>query len=129
MSRDKSKVLNLAPRRPGQRPPVDEAAMRALEERLEARGNGVAGQAAPETDVEPERHEPTSSRARKLATPGGAGTRDNPRVRRDGAAMRSTTVHLPVELARQLAVYCATEGRRHSDVMAEALAAYLRRKG
>jgi hypothetical protein len=63
----------------------------------------------------------TKSRARELPTTG-VGTMHNPRVRKtDGVQTRSTTVHLPVELAKKLAVHCAMTGRKQSDVIAEAV--------
>ena len=46
----------------------------------------------------------------------------------DGAEMRATTVHLPVDLARRLAVYCAENDRKLSDVVAEAIAGRLAQK-
>lgn len=56
----------------------------------------------------------------------GVGTMHNPRVRKvDGVQTRSTTVHLPVELAKKLAVHCAVNGRRQSEVIAEAVQAML----
>lgn len=67
----------------------------------------------------------TKSRARELPTTG-VGTLHNPRVRKtDGVKTRSTTVHLPVELAQKLAVHCAMSGRKQSDVIAEAVEALI----
>jgi hypothetical protein len=67
----------------------------------------------------------TKPRARELPTTG-LGTLHNPRVRKtDGVKTRSTTVHLPVELAKKLAVHCAMTGRKQSDVIAEAVEAIL----
>lgn len=67
----------------------------------------------------------TKSRARELPTTG-VGTLHNPRVRKtDGVKTRSTTVHLPVELAQKLAVHCAMSGRKQSEVIAEAVEAIL----
>lgn len=67
----------------------------------------------------------TKLRARELPTTG-VGTMHNPRVRKtDGVQTRSTTVHLPVELAKKLAVHCAVTGRKQSDVIAEAVEAIL----
>lgn len=61
------------------------------------------------------------SRARELPTTG-VGTLHNPRVRKtDGVHTRSTTVHLPIELATKLAVHCAMTGRKQSEVIAEAV--------
>jgi len=63
----------------------------------------------------------TKSRARELPTTG-VGTMHNPRVRKtDGVQTRSTTVHLPIDLAKKLAVHCAMSGRKQSDVIAEAV--------
>jgi hypothetical protein len=67
----------------------------------------------------------TKSRVRELPTTG-VGTMHNPRVRKtDGVKTRSTTVHLPVELAKKLAVHCAMSGRKQSEVIAEAVEALL----
>jgi hypothetical protein len=67
----------------------------------------------------------TKSRARELPTTG-VGTMHNPRVRKtDGVQTRSTTVHLPIDLAKKLAVHCAMSGRKQSDVIAEAVEAVL----
>jgi len=63
----------------------------------------------------------TKSRARELPTTG-VGTMHNPRVRKtDGVQTRSTTVHLPIDLAKKLAVHCAMSGRKQSEVIAEAV--------
>jgi hypothetical protein len=65
------------------------------------------------------------SRARRVPTTG-VGTMHNPRVRKtDGVQTRSTTVHLPVDLAKKLAVHCAVAGRKQSEVIAEAVEALL----
>jgi hypothetical protein len=67
----------------------------------------------------------TKSRARELPKTG-VGTLRNPRERKsDGVLTRSTTVHLPVELAQKLAVHCAMSGRKQSEVMAEAIESLL----
>ena len=46
-------------------------------------------------------------------------------TRADGRVRRRRTVYLPPELDRRLAVHCAAEGVEASEVVAEALAAYL----
>ena len=67
----------------------------------------------------------TKSQARELPTTG-IGTLHNPRVRKtDGVKTRSTTVHLPIQLAQKLAVHCAMTGRKQSEVIAEAMEALL----
>jgi len=67
----------------------------------------------------------TKPRARELPTTG-VGTMHNPRVRKtDGVQTRSTTVHLPIDLAKKLAVHCAMTGRKQSDVISEAVEAVL----
>jgi hypothetical protein len=92
--------------------PATEADIRALEARIEARGNGVAGGVVtPQNSGPMAPHEPSTK----------PGTRRNPRVRRDGVATRSTSVHLPVDLAKRLARHCAETERRQSEVIAEAL--------
>jgi hypothetical protein len=59
----------------------------------------------------------------------GLGTIRNPRVPGRGGfaglGTRSGTVHLPVELAKRLGVYCAQHDRSKSDVIAAALASFL----
>lgn len=68
---------------------------------------------------------PSGKRVREVPVTG-VGTLHNPRVRKaDGVQTRSTTVHLPVELAKKLAVHCAVNGRRQSEVIAEAVQAML----
>jgi len=181
------KVFSIGARKPN---PVSEEAARRLEEAIEAKGEGVAGQAAAavavqareltssndasnepsdplasfetkatelppieasrvelksvEQPVEVKAPEPevpaaaparstvssrarstTKSQARELPTTG-IGTLHNPRIRKnDGVRTRSTTVHLPVELAKKLAVHCAMTGRRQSEVITEAVEAML----
>ena len=45
--------------------------------------------------------------------------------RQDGRERRRMTVYFPPELARQLSIYCAVEGRQLSDVVTEAVVAFL----
>lgn len=71
--------------------------------------------------VSPRTRGTTKPRPRELPTTG-VGTMHNPRVRKtDGVKTRSTTVHLPVELAKKLAVHCAMSGRKQSEVIGEAV--------
>jgi len=56
------------------------------------------------------------------------------RLRGDGSragarTLRRLTCYLPPELAQKLDVFAATHGRDRSDVLADALAAYLKRSG
>lgn len=95
----RKQAIKLRARKPGERE------LQALEANIEARGRRVAGRAAAGV---------------------GQGTRQSPRMRSDGQAMRSTTVHLPVELAEKLAVHCAKTGKRQSAVIATLLEKHLR---
>lgn len=113
------KVVNLEPRKPGQK--VNENAAKRIEDAIAAKGDGVAGQTALSLPA----HGTTSSPSHNIVSPGGKGTRDNPRIRKDGTAMRSTTVHLPVGLAKRLTLYCATTEQRQSDVITRAVSVYL----
>lgn len=45
--------------------------------------------------------------------------------RKDGKERRRMTVYFPPELARQLSIYCASEGRQISDVVTEAVVQFL----
>ena len=56
---------------------------------------------------------------------GRGGTMAAPRVRKDGTRTRSTSLHLPVDLGRRLAVFCAERGRKQNDVLLAAVTAYL----
>jgi len=47
-------------------------------------------------------------------------------MRKDGTRTRSTTVHLPIDLAKRLAIHCAETGTRQSEIVVAALAEYLR---
>lgn len=81
--------------------------------------------AAPRNTVSSRARGTTKSQARELPTTG-IGTLHNPRVRKtDGVKTRSTTVHLPIQLAQKLAVHCAMTGRKQSEVIAEAMEALL----
>lgn len=44
---------------------------------------------------------------------------------KDGARMRSTTVHLPIALHKQLALHCAERDRKLSEVIAGLVAEML----
>lgn len=106
-------VVKLEARKPGKK--HSEESMRLLEKQIAAKGEAVPGQA----------HEPINLQSHELAGSRGSGTRKDPRIRKDGTAMRSTTVHLPVGLAKRLAVHCTVEEKRQSEVIADAVTAYL----
>jgi hypothetical protein len=54
-----------------------------------------------------------------------SGTGDQPYMRRDGSATRSTTIHLEVELHHKLRLRALDENRSMSEVVADAVKAYL----
>jgi len=107
-------IVKLEARKPGKT--YSEESMRRLEEQIASKGEAVPGQA----------HETISSQDYKLTKNSrGNGTRNAPRIRKDGTAMMSTTVHFPVDLAKRLAVHCAGQGQRQSEVITIAVTAYL----
>jgi hypothetical protein len=106
-------IVKLEARKPGQN--YSEETMRLLENKIAAKGEAVPGQA----------HEIMSSQAHSLTSSTGKGTKKDPRIRKDGTAMRSTTIHLPVPLAKRLAVHCANKDQRQSEAIADALTAFL----
>ena len=124
--------LNFAGRRPGTLPAEAEAKLAELESRAEARGNAVAGQAAPEPPLPEPAPDVASSQARKPASPrrrreappsaARSGTQAEPYVRAtDGQATRSTTVHLLIELHQKLRMEAAKRGEHMSAIIAEAV--------
>ena len=133
------------PRRP-QRTVVDEDVVRALEARLEAEEQGRAlsasapatATAAPAPPVPPAipssppapAHKPRdSTQARESASlQARQGTMSTPHVRKDGLETRSTTIHFPVELHQQLRMRAAADGRRISEMVAEAVHEWLARR-
>lgn len=114
----------IVPRLPqGHRAPVDDAAATALLARLEARESAPAPSLVPVT-------------SRAVAVPSSA-TGNDPRdvvrkgrLRADGTrsgarVLRRSTVYLPPELAQRLDVEAAKVGRDRSEIIADALAAWL----
>jgi len=104
---------------PGARTHVPDSAAEALERKLAARERGSV-QASERPSVQ------TSGDSRIVARSG--------RLRADGTRtgareLRRSTVYLPPELARRLDVHAAEHGREKSAVVADALAAWLERKG
>lgn len=127
------------PRRP-QRTVVDEDVVRALEARLEAeeQGRGVPAPAQPPTVPShvppppppavpsPKAFPPPPAQVRDVASlQARQGTMATPHVRRDGLQTRSTTIHFPVELHQQLRMRAAADGRRISEMVAEAVEEWL----
>jgi hypothetical protein len=53
------------------------------------------------------------------------GTMRNPRTRKDGVETRATTVHMPIELAARVNEIRARSGHRFSEVVVEAVEAWL----
>jgi hypothetical protein len=143
------KSFAVTPRKPSV---VSDADARKLEEAIAAKGEAVAGlpqpapsapaparerpaEAAPEPNPSPAPE--MSSDAAKRPAPRkaprsratGVGTLHNPRVRKtDGVKTRVTSFHLPIDLAEELAVFCARSGHRQSEVVTEAIDTWLRRK-
>jgi len=100
------------------RRPLPEAAAQRFEAMAEAKGNAVAGETpAPSPQPEPELEQAPSG--------GRYGTRGNPYRRQDGTQTRTTSVTLPVELAKRLALYCAEHGHKQSAVIEQALLRHL----
>lgn len=131
-----SSVVNLKPRGTRRQPVPDDVA-RKLEDAAEAMGNGVAGVRGREA-VASQPHEPTrpgvagvrgleavASQADEPTGTGVVGTMTAPRVRKDGTRTRSTSLHVPVDLGKRLAVHCAENGRRQNDVIVAAIERYL----
>lgn len=109
------KVVEVSLRVPGRKPPPSEDQIRRLEEVAEARGNGVAGQLPPVREV----IEPASPKAQPAPEESARGKGVRWTRTKDGARMRSTTVHLPIALHKRLALYCAEHDRKLSEVIAE----------
>lgn len=135
------------------RKPVDESAARLLEEALERKSEGIAGGSqnnlalvpSPDARAHEITEDKSTQRPRKSdgspkskiksapASPSapaqpntGLGTRANPRVRKtDGIKTRSTSIHLPIDLGLRLTMFCARNGRRQSEIVALAIAAWL----
>lgn len=125
-----SNVLNIKPRT--MQGAVPEALARALEDAAEAMGNGVAGSRGREAvasqahdEATPQGHEPVASQAREAVASQGTGTMHAPRVRKDGTRTRSTSMHMPIDLGKRLAVYCAERGTKQNDVLVAALERFL----
>lgn len=57
----------------------------------------------------------------------GPGSWANPRVRKDGIATRTTTVHLPLDVAARLDEVRIRTHRRLADILTEAAREWLRR--
>lgn len=99
------------------RPPVDPQAAAAFERSLGRE---------PARDHElttPQAHEVVVRRAH------GRGTRAEPRVRTDGTAVRSTTVHVPIALHDRWRALAFETEESMSAIAARALAAYLDGQG
>lgn len=104
-----------------------------------SRLHSMPAEASPESERHSRKQAQTPSRRTKEKDKGrasasdapltGPGTIRNPRLAgrgvNAGVKTRSGTVHLPVELAKKLGVYCAQVDRTKSDVIAEALQAFL----
>lgn len=131
--------LAIAPRKP-----VSDAVARQFEDALDRSSSGIAGSAIARTPEEPQEGSsstPKSPAPQKPARPPkpirnytpplskSIGTRTNPRIRKtDGVKTRSTSVHLPIELARELTLFCADTGWRQSAAIAAAVEEWLERR-
>lgn len=104
----------------------------ALEQQAYEKNHATAGQQAkvPEPKASAPMRSDKSQETSEVRRPDGGQVRGRG-VRwtraKDGAHMRSTTVHLPVELHKALAIHCATEDMKLSEAVVEAVAAYLER--
>jgi hypothetical protein len=127
--------LNFAGRRPGALPPTAAAKLAELENRAEARGNGVAGYAPQEPETvaaSPEAAPTPATSKRRPSLPAGAarsGTQADPYVRADGLATRATTVHLPIDLHQQLRMEAARRGVHMSAIITEAVTGWFAGRG
>lgn len=74
----------------------------------------------------PLRIKPVSPQAHELTT--SSGSWQNPRIRKDGVATRTTTVHLPLDLASKLDEVRIRTHRRLSDLLTEAAREWLARR-
>lgn len=136
------------PRVPGRRRPVNEAAIRALESKYDdseapspkeqaravSRDPEPADLQAPEpaslqtpepavSQVQKPAAPPTQSRATK--SDGRSGTITAPYVRAtDGRATRSTTVHFPIDTHQRLRLSAASNGKKISAIVNEAVLEY-----
>ncbi len=76
--------------------------------------------------AEPPRRE-TAAATPPMAPVPGPGSWANPRIRaRDGVATRATSVHLPIDLAKQLDAVRLKTHRRLSDLIAEGMRQWLK---
>lgn len=115
------------PRRP-QRTQVSEDAVQALEARLEAEERGQVATPKPPPEPKPPKKpkESAVSQVRETASlQARQGTMATPHVRRDGQQTRSTTIHFPVDLHQELRLRAATDGRRISEIVTEAVSQWL----
>lgn len=125
--------LNFAGRRPGALPPTAAAKLAELENRAEARGNGVAGCEPQETEtvaagpVAPAHAAPQQRTS--LSAGARSGTQAEPYVRADGLATRATTVHLPIDLHQQLRMEAARRGVHMSAIITEAVTSWFAERG
>jgi hypothetical protein len=120
--------LNFTGKRP-QLTPENVAKLAELESRAEARGNAVAGQQANETASSQARKLSPSKPLESLANAARSGTQAAPYKRaRDGRETRSTTVHLPVDLHKQLRRKAVDDGVHMSAIIAEAVQEWFARQ-
>ena len=99
--------------------PVDAA----LAERFVQSGDGSAGAAAPgRLDVQAPAPLPVTAPVTAPAPPAGA---RGVLARKDGRELRRMTLYLPSDLARRLAVHCATHDLEMSEVVTAAVRRHL----
>lgn len=120
------KALELAPRMPGQR--ATETDWQRLEREIAAKGEAVAGTPLSAAVAPVEASSPPDVQTSERPAPGLVQRRG--RILADGSrrgarTLRRTTVYLPPELAQRLTVHSASTGRQLSELVAEAVAAYL----
>ena len=112
--------------------PVPEAEAVALENRWAARdalpaGSPLPTKARPGKPASLQAGEP--SEGRSVQRKRGAWTKAEPYTRKDGTQTRGTTVYLPTDLAERLRRFAFETDRKQSEIIGEALAAYLDRHG
>lgn len=120
------KKITLQTRKPGQKPTEEEIA--EFEDHAEALGSQVAGQEAPSQPPErpdaPEGPEPPEGGPTGHVERKGRLLGDG--TRRGARELRRMTIYLPPDLAKRLTIHCAEIDQQYSQVIADALRAWLK---
>ena len=136
---DRPRAIPRSPRRA----PVNEQAVRALEQRLEAEeaGGVVAPQnvslppappAPPLQAAVPVQPSPPVADHKLASLQARQGTMSRPYIRRDGRSTRATTIHFPVELHQKLKLLAAAQTDHRatiSEIVTEAVQHWLAQRG